>query len=51
MLPNFGKLWYVTTQVWKIMVCHDIFLSIFCYTNFSWCNVIQQIKKLSPKSV
>ena len=42
------------TQVWKITVSHDIFhhlyfnFAIADLKNFSCCNVIQQIKKLSP---
>ena len=49
MLPNIGKLWYVMT-----LFSSPIFIFIF-FSNrqsekFSWCNVIQQIKKVSANN-
>ena len=43
------------TQVWKITVHNNLFhydylfFAIADLKKFTWCNVIQQIKKVSPK--
>ena len=57
-LKKIYQIWSLVNvnQVWKIMVHNDLFhhaLFFFFFAinylkNFTWCNAIQQIKKVSP---
>ena len=47
MLLNFGKLWYIAIY----FTIFFFFFVIADLKNFTWCNVIQQIEKVSPNYV